>query len=151
MARRGKARLGAPVMQDRAVKWAVRVVLEVGRRSGGLLPDDSGTDRLPAHAERTSRCCAESPCAFRMQAAGSWAGATGSSSPVRSSVRAMSLRQLACGWLSPKAWLFTPGASTRGSRIIYSYIIFQLLSIQGNRCYEGMQCSVSYIIRLLAS
>ena len=31
-------------MRGRAVKWAVRVVLEVGRRSGGLLPNDSGTD-----------------------------------------------------------------------------------------------------------
>ena len=50
-ARQGKARLGAPVMQDRAVKWAVRVVLEVGRRSGGLLPDDSGTDEAALAAQ----------------------------------------------------------------------------------------------------
>ena len=41
-------------MQDRArraVKWAVRVVLEVGRRSGGLLPDDSGTDEAALAAQ----------------------------------------------------------------------------------------------------
>ena len=39
-------------MQDRAVKWAVRVVLvEVGRRSGGLLPDDSGTDEAALVAQ----------------------------------------------------------------------------------------------------
>ncbi len=50
-ARQGKARLGAPVMQDRAVKWAVRVVLEVGRRSGGLLPDDSGADEAALAAQ----------------------------------------------------------------------------------------------------
>ena len=38
-------------MQDRAVKWAVRIVLEVGRRSGGLLPDDSGTDEAALAAQ----------------------------------------------------------------------------------------------------
>ena len=38
-------------MRGRAVKWAVRVVLEVGRRSGGLLPDDSGTDEAALAAQ----------------------------------------------------------------------------------------------------
>ena len=38
-------------MQGRAVKWAVRVVLEVGRRSSSLLPDDSGADEAALAAQ----------------------------------------------------------------------------------------------------
>ena len=42
---RGKARLGAAVIKGRGdSEWAARVVLEVGRRSSSLLPDDSGAD-----------------------------------------------------------------------------------------------------------
>ena len=42
----GRAQLGAAaVVKGRGdSKWAARVVLEVGRRSSNLLPDDSGAD-----------------------------------------------------------------------------------------------------------
>ena len=48
----GRAQLGAAVIKGRGdSKWAARVVLEVGRRSSSLLPDDSGADEAALAAQ----------------------------------------------------------------------------------------------------
>ena len=49
----GRAQLGAAaVVKGRGdSKWAARVVLEVGRRSSSLLPDDSGADEAALAAQ----------------------------------------------------------------------------------------------------
>ena len=42
---------GAAVVKGRGVEWAVRAVLGIGRRSSGLLPDDSGADEAALAAQ----------------------------------------------------------------------------------------------------